>query len=309
MQSAAVALFVERAQATEPDFSLTEQNAEAVMSICVGLEGIPLAIELAAARVRMMSPKEIQERLGERLKLLGKGPRDLPDRQQTLRSAIDWSYNLLSEGEQKLFARLGVFVGGFTLSAAEAVCNSRSDLPFDTLAGIEGLLDKSLLKRTDMASEEPRFGMLEMLREYSAARLAQVGEVGRIERMHAEFYLALLRSAEPDWGGVHEAVWLARLDRDLDNIRAALRWTEASGEAEIGLRMALGVWWLWFARGRIIEGGIGWIAFWRSIAGWFLSRLSCGVGCCWGPPKWHGHRTILQVPTATWERPWISSRP
>ncbi|HLU10634.1 MAG TPA: LuxR C-terminal-related transcriptional regulator [Oceanobacillus sp.] len=199
----AVALFVKRAQAVKPDFELTPENASAVAEICIHLEGLPLAIELAAARVKRYNPEELLGRLNQRLNILTGGARDLPERQQTLRGAIAWSYDLLNEDEKRLFARLGVFVGGWSLEAMEAVASCVSPLQIDTYDGLESLLNKSLVRQIERITGEPRFIMLETLREYALEKLAERGEDETIRRAHAEYFLSLaghlctlLRTAE-----------------------------------------------------------------------------------------------------------------
>jgi tetratricopeptide (TPR) repeat protein len=259
----AVALFVQRAEDANPDFDLTEENASTVAAICARLDGLPLAIELVAARTNLLSPQALLERLGTGLDLLAAGPRDLPARQQTLRNAIGWSYNLLDEGEQTLFRRLGVFLGGWTLGAAEAVCNARSDLPTRVLAGMESLLDKSLLQQedeaqpmaTDAPGEELRFGMLETIREYANERLEESGEAEEIRRLHAEYFLALAEAADPKLTGAEQKRWMDELEREHDNLRAALDWaTGLSAAPEVGLRLAGALWWFWWVRGYLNEG-------------------------------------------------------
>src|ERR671921_1271479 len=172
----AVRLFVERAQAAKADFSVTNENAPAVAEICYRLDGLPLAIELAAARIKLLTPQAMLGRLGNRLQVLTGGPRDLPARQQTLRATIDWSYNLLEEGEQRLFRRLSVFAGGRTLEAIEAVCDAEDDLPVDPLDGVSSRLDKSLVRQEEGPEGEPRFVMLETIHEYAREKLQQSGE-------------------------------------------------------------------------------------------------------------------------------------
>jgi predicted ATPase/DNA-binding XRE family transcriptional regulator len=256
--SPAVALFVERAQAIEPDFALTEHNAQTVAAICVGLEGLPLAIELAAARVRTLTPQEIRSHLESRLQLLSGGPRDLPARQQTLRSAIDWSYNLLKEGEQRLFARLGVFVGGCTLAAVEAVCNATGDISMGVPAGLASLVDKSLVQHREDTPGESRFAMLEMIREYAAERLVASGEAEEIKRLHAEYHLAFAEAAASQIESPEQANWLGRLERDLDNMRAGLAWSLESDRVEVGAQFAYALQRFWLARGHTHEG-LRWI--------------------------------------------------
>ena len=260
----AIALFLERALAVKSDFALSEQNAWAVAAICARLDGLPLAIELAATRVRLLSPQEMQSRLDSQLSMLTGGPRNLPARQRTLRAAVDWSYNLLNEGEQTLFARLGVFVGGCTLAAAEAICNAESDLSagssipdlsFGVQEVIESLLDKSLLRREEGIDGESRFTMLEMLREYAVGRLTEKGEFEIIGRLHAEYYLALAEASMPEMRGPTQVDWFSRVEREQDNMRVALRWAEANFETTLGLRLALTLWWFWTVRGNVTEAG------------------------------------------------------
>ena len=196
-QYAAVALFVERAVAVKPDFTVTNQNAPAVAEICVRLDGLPLAIELAAARTRLLSPEAMLARLGHSLALLTGGRRDLPARQQTLRNAIAWSYDLLDPDEQRLFRRLGVFVGGFTLDAAEAVCTVEGDLAVEVLDGLESLVAKSLVKQEAGSVGAARFTLLETIREYALERLEESGEAEALRRRHAQQMVAFTEQAEP----------------------------------------------------------------------------------------------------------------
>ena len=186
-----VRLFIERAQAAKGDFEVTKESAPAVAEICWRLDGLPLAIELAAARIKLLPPRAMLERLGSRLKLVTGGARNLPERQRTLRGTIEWSYTLLEEGERVLFARLAVFSGGRTLEAIEAVCDAKGDLPVDTLDGVSSLLDKSLLRQEEGPEGEPRFVMLETIHEYARERLEASGEAEEARRLHAEYFLAL----------------------------------------------------------------------------------------------------------------------
>jgi predicted ATPase/class 3 adenylate cyclase len=250
----AVKLFVDRARAVRPDFSLTEENAPAVVAICARLDGLPLAIELAAARTKLLPPQAMLSRLGNRLKLLTGGARSLPERQRTLRNTIEWSYEMLDEGETTLFARLAVFSGGATLEAVEAVCDPQGDLPVDTLEGVASLLDKSLLRQEDGQGGEPRFVMLETIHEYASERLNEQGDVETIKRAHAEYFLFLAEEAEPKLWGAEDAAWLDRLEQDHDNMRAALSWAIEHGEAELALRIAGALRWFWFAEGSYGEG-------------------------------------------------------
>jgi tetratricopeptide (TPR) repeat protein len=249
-QMEAVQLFVQRAQAIKTDFTLTHQNAPAVAEICARLDGLPLAIELAAARVRLLPPQDMLRRLDSRLEFLTGGVRDLPSRQQTLRGAIDWSYDLLSDDEKTLFQRLAVFVGGCSLEAAEALSKAGGGL--DVLSGLEGLADKSLLRGSEVDGQ-PRFGMLETIREYALARLAASGEEETIRQQHASFYLAMAEEAEPALAGAEQVTWLNQLETEHDNLRAALAWSIET-DIDVGLRLAGALGTFWRVRGYHSEG-------------------------------------------------------
>jgi predicted ATPase len=339
-QYAAVALFIQRAVAVKPDFAVTNENAPAVAEICSRLDGLPLAIELAASRIKLLPPQALLGQLGNRLQFLTGGARDLPARQQTLRNTIAWSYDLLSPDEQKLFRRLAVFAGGFTLEAAEeiaecglriadwgrpgtdslgasepepdsepdgsrskayagsgggssqsAIDNPQSAHPSasrrvpgipqsDVLEGLAALVDHSLLRQEEQVDGEPRFLMLETIREFGLERLETGGETGTLRRTHAEFFLALAEQAEPELTGDGQAIWLDCLEREHGNLRAALEWSlsekakgerrKAKGEIsdpqsaspfafplspfEVGLRMAGALWQFWWTRGYLTEG-------------------------------------------------------
>src|SRR6266699_3734280 len=226
----ALALFIQRAQATRPAFQLSHANARAVAEICLRLDGLPLAIELAAARIKLLPPQALLARLTPRLTLLSSGARDVPTRQQTLRNTIAWSYNLLDVQEQRLFRRLAVFVGGCRLEAVEAVCAEGDDAALQVLEGVTSLIDKSLLKQTELEAEEPRLLMLETIREYGLEALEAHGEAAVTRRGHAAYYLALAEKAEPELGGPQQAVWLDRLEQEQENLRAALQWSLERGE-------------------------------------------------------------------------------
>ena len=208
-QYAAVALFIQRALAVKPDFTVTNANAPAVAEICVRLDGLPLAIELAAARIRLLTPQAMLARLESRLQLLTGGARDVPTRQQTLRGTIAWSYDLLDEGERALFRRLAVFAGGCTLEAAEAVCQSARDpltgagqaLAVEVLDGLESLVGKSLMRPQEAPGGESRFTMLETIREYALEKLGESGETAAVGRQHAVYYLGLAEEAQPKLRG------------------------------------------------------------------------------------------------------------
>ncbi len=251
---ASVRLFGERARAAKPEFTITSENAPTIAEICRRLDGLPLAIELAAARVRFLSPQAMLARLDSRLRLLTGGPQDLPARQRTLRGTIDWSYGLLDEREQCLFARLSVFSGGCTLDAAESVCDAAGDLGVDVLEGLSSLVDKSLLRSGEGPEGESRFLMLETIREYARERLASSGEEEELLHLHAHHFLALAETAEPELTGRKQALWLNRLETEHDNLRGALAWSLDQPEAEVGLRLASALWRLWYNRGYLSEG-------------------------------------------------------
>ncbi len=251
-QYEAVRLFVERARAVKPDFEVTNDNAPAVAEICARLDGLPLAIELAAARVRMLSSQKMLQRLSNRLKLLKGGSRNLPARQQTLRGAIDWSYDLLDEDDKTLFGRLSVFSGGRTLEEVEEVCDPEGEL--DALDGVESLLEKSLLRQEEAAGGEPRLVMLETVHEYARERLEESGEIEEIKRAHAEYFLALAEEAEAELRGPEAAKWLERLEVEHDNMRAALTWALEREKVELGLRLAAALYQFWWSRGYYGEG-------------------------------------------------------
>jgi predicted ATPase/class 3 adenylate cyclase len=250
----AVRLFVERAQAAKADFSVTNENAPAVAEICHRLDGLPLAIELAAARIKLLTPQAMLARLGNRLKLLTGGARDLPERQRTLRSAIEWSYGLLDGGEKVLFARLAVFSGGCTLEAVEAICDAEGDLPVEVLDGVESLVDKSLLRQKEGVGGEPRLVMLETIHEYAREKLEDNGEVETIKRAHAYYFLTLAEEAAPKLTTAEQEAWLERLETEHDNLRAALSRSLGRNDADLALRLGGALWRFWFVRGYLSEG-------------------------------------------------------
>ena len=253
-QYSAVELFVERAQAAKPNFAITDENARAVADICIRLDGLPLAIELAAARIKLLSPQAMLARLENRLKLLTGGARDLPTRQQTMREAIAWGYDLLGEDERTLFRRLAVFAGGFTLEAVEALWQTADDQQVDVLDKIGALVDHSLLQQREQANGEPRFTMFETIREYGLEQLEVSGEAALIRRQHASFFLKLAARAEPELSGTNQETWLAQLETEHDNLRAALHWAKESEETEMSLRLAGALWRFWLVRGHLSEG-------------------------------------------------------
>jgi predicted ATPase/transcriptional regulator with XRE-family HTH domain len=257
-RSPAVALFVQRAKAVKPDFALTADTVAAVVEVCHVLDGLPLALELAAAWIKLVPPLVLLARLKDRLPLLVGGPRDLPVRQQTLRATIDWSHALLEAEEQALFARLSVFVDGCTLEAAEAVCTVPGERPGAVLEGLAALLTKSLLMRGDEPDGTPRVAMLETLREYACERLATRADGDALRRAHAAYYLALAEEAARHLRGPEQRTWLARLEREHANLRAVLGWALAGGDVLLGLRVAGALGRFWEVRGYLSEGR-GWL--------------------------------------------------
>jgi predicted ATPase/serine/threonine protein kinase len=250
----AVALFVQRAAAARPDFELNRENASAVAEICARLDGLPLAIELAAARVKVLSPASMLTRLASRLQLLTGGSRDLPQRQQTLRAAIDWGYDLLNPAEQKLFRRLSVFVGGCNLESVEAVCDTKGDLDLDLLDGMASMVDKSLMQQAEQGKGESRFVMLETLREYALEKLEASGEAALTKRAHAAYYLVLAEENATESSDAEGAGWLERLGLEHDNFRAALEWLTETGNADWGLRLGTSLFRFWEVREYLAEG-------------------------------------------------------
>ena len=265
----AVQLFAQRARALKPDFELTESNALTVAAICSRLDGLALPIELAAARILHLPPQAILDRLQNRLGLLTGGTQDLPLRQRTLRATIEWSYNLLGEEEQRLFRRLGVFQGGSTLEAVEAVCNAKGDLGMEALDGVTSLVDKSLVRleygarlvdgaagedgRAQPVEEEPYFAMLETIHEYAREQLDGSGEREAIRRGHAAYFLELAQRAETELRGPRQAEWLVRLDRERENLRAALDWAHRN-DVVMGLELAAVLGTYWTRRSHLSEG-------------------------------------------------------
>jgi predicted ATPase len=253
-QYPAVALFVQRAVAAKPDFELNRENAPAVIEICARLDGLPLAIELAAARVKVLSPSSMLTRLASRLQLLTGGARDLPQRQQTLRAAMDWSYDLLNAAEQKLFRRLSVFVGGCDLEGVEAVCDTKGDLDLDLLDGMASMVDKSLAQQVEQAKGESRFVMLETIREYALEKLEASGEEAMTKRAHAAYCLVLAEEEATEQSEAEGAEWLERFALEHDNFRASLEWLTETGDAEWGLRLGTALFRFWEIREYLAEG-------------------------------------------------------
>ncbi|MCA1624635.1 MAG: protein kinase [Acidobacteria bacterium] len=258
----AIKLFVERARNSKPNFILREENARSVTEICRRLDGLPLAIELAAARVKILSPQAILTKLENRLHLLTSGARDLPARQQTMRGAVEWSYELLSEDEKRLFRRLAVFAGGFTIESAEAVCanyelqitnDESSEDQIEVLDLITSLVDKSLFVAKEQADGEMRFRMLEVVREYALETLEANGEAEAMRKSHAAYFLALAEEAEPHLQGAQPAKWLNCLEEEHDNLREALRWSLAYN-AGTAARLAAAIRYFWVFQGYLTEG-------------------------------------------------------
>jgi predicted ATPase/serine/threonine protein kinase len=248
----AVALFVERARAVKREFVLTKENAPAVAAICARLDGLPLAIELAAARVKLLSPSAMLARLESRLNLLTGGALDLPTRQQTLRSTVDWSYGLLNASEQTLFRRLAVFSGGCTLEGVEAACDTNADLGLDVLDGMASMVDKSLAQQVEQADNEARFFMLSTIREYALERLAESNDEPATRRAHAAYYLVLAEEGAED--AVAHPEWLDRLELEHDNFRLALNYLIKTDDAEWGLRLGAALFHFWETREHLTEG-------------------------------------------------------
>lgn len=251
----AVALFAQRATAANPAFELTDANAAVVAEICARLNGLPLALELAAARTKLLGLDAILARLEHGLELLTRGPRDLPARQRTMRSTIKWSYDLLDETEQRVFRSLCVFVGGCTLDAAAAVADAAGGTPVDALDTVASLLDKSMLHRDEDPRGELRLGMLDTIREYGVDELAIAGELEPARHAHAACYLALAEEAATRLGGPETRRWLERLDREHGNLRAALRNALDESDAATAVRLAAALGRFWYLRGQLSEGG------------------------------------------------------
>ncbi len=250
----AIALFVQRARAVRPGFTLDGENASAVARICAHLDGLPLAIELAAARIKLLSPQAMLDRLRSRLDFLKGGARDLPARHQTLRQAIAWSYELLTEDEKAFFRRIAVFTGGCSLEAAERVCGGAAGRDAEALDAVAALVDKSLLRQDTGPGEEPRFVMLETIREYGLECLRASGDWDAMRRTHATFFLELAEQAQAELTGPRQTLWLDRLEADHNNLRAALSWAEEHGTIEFGLRLGAALWRFWVTRGHMLEG-------------------------------------------------------
>ena len=252
----AVQLFVDRARAANGAFVVDDANASAVIEVCRRLDGLPLAIELAAARVRVLSPEAILHRLPRRLDLLSGGPRDQPARQQTLRAAIAWSYDLLQPEDQELLRRAGVFVGGWTVEGASAVWAEDPD-EVSTLEGLQRLVDRSLVRQEQQPDGEPRFVMLETIRDFALEQLSSA-ELAAVSRGHADYFVGMAEQSERELTSRRQAAWLERLSREQGNLRAALRWSFDSGQPQLGARIAAAIWRFWETHGDLSEG-LGWL--------------------------------------------------
>jgi predicted ATPase/class 3 adenylate cyclase len=248
-----VQLFIERAVAVKPDFEATNENAPAIAGICERVDGLPLAIELAAARIKLFSPVALLSRLDKSLNALASGARDLPSRQQTLRGAIAWSYELLEPDVRRLFARFGVFARGASLEEAESVCGPDSEIGGSTVERLDQLADQSLVRRLT-EFDEPRFTMLQTISEFALERLDESGEADAIRNRHAAAFLALSERAQSDLFGPNQKIWLDRLERDNDNLRAAFDWAVARGDARASLALGSSLWRFWQMRGHLHEG-------------------------------------------------------
>ena len=252
--SEAVRLFLARARAVSPSFAITAANAAAIVGICTSLDGLPLAIELAAARVKVLSPDAILARLQRDLGVLASSERDLPERQRTLRGAIAWSYDLLDPAEQALFRRAAIFVGGWTLEAVDAVCDPDGELGRDTLDVMTSLLDKSLVRSEPAIGDELRFRYLGTIREFGLEKLAEAGEDAELARRHAGYFAALAKRMVEPLTGPDVVEWVSRLDADYDNLRAAIRWSIDSGEAVSALHILGWAWRFWYQGSHLAEG-------------------------------------------------------
>jgi predicted ATPase/class 3 adenylate cyclase len=253
----AVGLFVDRAAAVKPGFRMAPADLPAVAAIVARLDGLPLAIELAASRVALLSPAQLLARLERRLPLLTATDRNVAERQRTVRRTIDWSHDLLSPAERRMFARLAVFAGGTDLEAVDAVVNRDGELGLDTLDGMAALVESHLVRTVESDDGAARFGILETIREYGLERLAADGEESLVRRRHAEHWIGVAERAAEGLAGREQAAWTRRLERDHDNVRAALGWTVRAGEPEIGLRLAAALEHFWRIVGHVHEA-LGW---------------------------------------------------
>jgi predicted ATPase/class 3 adenylate cyclase len=298
-----VRLFVERAVAVRPDFAVTNENAPAVAAICARLRGMPLAIELAAARVRLMTPDAILARLTNQLTALAMGSRDLPERQQTLRGAIAWSYDILDEGDRSLLERLSVFRGGIDVGAAEAVCGPADELGRDVVDGLGELADQSLLRVVD--SPEPRFQMLDSIREFAGDLLTSHGEAEAVRGRFGAWFLALAEEARPQLVGQDQRRWLDRLELEHDNLRAVLDRAVAAEDAETAIGLGFALWRFWQMRGHLYEArrrlDAMALAPWSRRTPVLRARLIEALGSvCWWQADIPAMRTAYEEAVAVW---------
>ncbi|HEX3303903.1 MAG TPA: hypothetical protein VHR64_13540, partial [Thermomicrobiales bacterium] len=247
-ESEAGRLFAARAAAVQPTFAIRDDNAADIATICQRLDGLPLAIELAAARANVLTPEALLARLDRRLPLLTSGARDLPERQQTMRQTIAWSYDLLPEPDPRLFRWLSVFDGGFSLDSAEAIV--ADDPKLDAFAGVSALVDNSMIRQVEGPAGEPRFLMLETLREFGLEQMAAAGEEAAAREAHAAHYLTLAERSYQELGGSRSGYWHAKWVAEIDNVRAAITWLGESGAAASGMRLVYSLWQLWDHTGR-----------------------------------------------------------
>jgi len=294
MQYEAIRLFMERAGSCDPEFTVTESNASAVVQVCHRLDGIPLAIELAAARIKVLTPQEIAQRLGDWFRLLRGGPRDAPERHQSLQATISWSYELLTPEEQRLFRRLAIFCGGFAVESAEAVCGNGD---VDILDGLSSLIDKSLLTRITSPVRTARFRMLETIREYGIERLAAEVELDGTRSRHAEYFAALSEQTESDMGSTDEERWLHRLWQDIENVRTAVDWSLRSSP-QTSARLGGGLGWLFYNHGHLTEGYARMEQILRAtgdVDDHLRSRVLFQAGVlAWGLGEWYQARVWLE---------------
>ncbi len=280
MRYEAVRLFVDRARLRLPDFELTRENAGAVVRVCRKLDGIPLAIELATARMGILAVEQVAQRLEVSLDVLKGASRSAAPRQQTLRATLDWSHRLLSETERALLRRLSVFAGGGTLEAVEAVCSGEGIEQVDVLDLLGYLVDKSLVVARTGADGAMRYWMLEIIRQYATEKLEESGEADEVRSRHAAFFLALAEEAEPELAGTQQGLWVERLEREHDNLRAALSWVLEREDSELGLRFGGALWRFWFSWGYVSEG-IGWMGRVLAGGGPLVERLDALEGMGW----------------------------
>jgi non-specific serine/threonine protein kinase len=299
-QYAAVALFVQRLQAIQPEFVLTPENGSAVVELCARLDGLPLAIELAAARSQRLSPQRLLEQFQRGtggLEWLAAPLRDRPARQQTLQATIAWSYDLLSDQEQTLFRRLAVFAGGWTTEAAEAIAGAGDNL--------DALAYKSLVAVGEGAGGEPRFTMLETIREYALERLNERGETAALRERHAAYYLHLAETAQPNLQTGEQAAWLERLDADHDNLRAALSWAHDCGEATLAVNLGAALWRFWEMRGHFTEGR-RWLA--AALEQGQSAAAAARAAATPALERWRFIKLIMPRRHSGISRPWISTK-